>query len=91
MKELGYKLRSLSHSASAASTAEWPHLETGEVGPQQEEATLEGLTKIEVNKILTNFGLIYIQLNYLPYLPSVLTTLARLSLVWRMCVRARLG
>ena len=51
MKELGYKLRSLSHSASAASTAEWPHLETGEVGPKQEE-TLEGLTKIDVNKIL---------------------------------------
>ena len=46
MKELGYKLRSLSHSASAASTAEWPHLETGEVGPKQEE-TLEGLTKID--------------------------------------------
>ena len=90
MRELGYKLRSLSHSASAASTAEWPHLETGEVGPQQEE-TLEGLTKIDVNKILLiYFGLIYIQLNYLPYLPLVLTTLARLSLVWRMCVRARL-
>ena len=63
MRELGYKLRSLSHSASAASTAEWPHLETGEVGPQQEE-TLEGLTKKDVNKILLiYFGLIYIQLN----------------------------
>ena len=64
MRELGYKLRSLSHSASAASTAEWPHLETGEVGPQHEEAVLEGLTKIDVNKILLiHFGLIYIQLN----------------------------
>ena len=63
MRELGYKLRSLSHSASAASTAEWPHLETGEVGPKQEE-TLEGLTKKDVNKILLiYFGLIYIQLN----------------------------
>ena len=51
MKELGYKLRSLSHSASAASTAEWPHLETGEVAALQEEETLEGLTKIYVNKV----------------------------------------
>ena len=64
MKELGYKLRSLSHSASAASTAEWPNLETGEVGPQQKETDLEGLTKLDVNKILLiYFGLIYIQLN----------------------------
>lgn len=64
MKELGYKLRSLSHSASAASTAEWPHLETGEVAALQEEETLEGLTKIDVNKVFKiSFGLIYIQLN----------------------------
>ena len=55
MKELGYKLRSLSHSASAASTAEWPHLETGEVAALQEEETLEGLTKIVCQQGFLNF------------------------------------
>ena len=64
MKELGYKLRSLSHSASAASTAEWPHLETGEVGPQQEE-TLEGLTKIDSFNLFW-FNLYPVELTAIP-------------------------